>query len=103
MLRFLCVAIALMLGGCSSLESVRAELRNKYVGKPLRAAVASLGYPASELRMGPTRVLSWVERDSYGVTCELRLEVSPEEVVVGESLHGSNGDACRDALIVKKG
>lgn len=93
MFRFLCVASLLALVGCATMEGNRAHLRERYVGKPLATAVTGLGLPASKLEMGDTLVYAWVDTDSWGNECEIRMGVQ-KDIVISESIKARIPEAC---------
>ena len=81
----LILAALFVLPGCSTLEGTRKELREKYVGKPLSVAIADLGYPSKEIRVGDNQILFWRSAFQNG-GFELRMEVDKGGTVIGESV-----------------
>lgn len=94
MIRFLCACVLVSLVGCATVEGNKTAAREKFRGKELAAVTASIGYPSRDLKMGNKQLYVWEERDEWGNVCELRLEVDPKGIVVGESLHSRIPEAC---------
>ena len=111
MLKFLLyAAIPLVASACTTFGSIDRNIEQKYLGKPVDAAIDGLGYPTAERTVAGRKLYTWTVGSSVpnlipgpngtlmvsgatALSCTLNLEVDSLEVVKRYSYTGQLG-AC---------
>lgn len=111
MLKFLMyAAIPLVVSACTTFGGIEKNIEQKYLGKPIDAAIDGLGFPAAERTIAGRKLYTWTVGRSQpnliagpngtlmvsgatSLSCTLNLEVDSQEVVKRYSYDGQLG-AC---------
>lgn len=88
--RFLVVLLAPMLATCAG-ETIKKGMAT-FVGQPISAAIARLGFPTSEQTIAGAKVYTWQTSrliEGTSVSCKIRAIVDAREIIATWDFEGS--------------